>query len=364
MAEKLKLAVVGLNMGRNHCRVFRESGRYHLAAVCDIDAQRTDWVLQNVGADRAYADYEEMLDRERPEVVVVATPTELHCAMTVLAAEYGARGIYCEKPMAISMLEARTMLAACRSHGTRLMIGHQRRRTPVYATMKQLMDEGAIGDIVLVRGTCPGDLLSDGTHTVDSIRYLLGDVPPAWLLASLHRFPVGTRLWGDHVFTGRRFGHSIESGAQVVMEFPGGVRAELLTGSLWVSGRGYQDIEVFGSKGRLWRPGDGADPALLIQDEQGGGWRTVPVEIPAEEGTALDGGGHGANLAERSAVAVEFADVILQGGSHPMDGDNAIATQEIVMAAFESARTHSRIAFPLRQDRFALDLMLETGSIR
>lgn len=363
MAEQLKLAVVGLNMGRNHCKVFSGSGRYHLAAVCDIDRARTDWVLENVGADRTYDGYEEMLDRERPDVVVVATPTELHCPMTVLAAAYGAKGIYCEKPMAISMLEARTMLMACMSHGTKLMIGHQRRRTPVFQAMKRLMDEGAIGELTLVRGTCPGDLLSDGTHTVDTIRFLLGDRAPRWLLASLHRFPIGTPLWGDHRFTGRRYGHSIESGAQVVLEFDGGVRAEVLTGSLWVPGRNYQDLEVFGTRGRLWRPGDSADPALLIEDESGG-FRPVPVETPAADEAVLDGGGHGANLAERCQVAVEFANLIEQGGDHPMDGDNAIRTQEIVMAAFESARTHSRITFPLKQDRFPLDIMLETGSIR
>ena len=364
MAEPLKLAVVGLNMGRNHCKVFKESGRYHLAAVCDVDRARTDWVLEHVGADRAYGDYEEMLDRERPEVVVVATPTELHCPMTVLAAEYGARGVYCEKPMAVSMLEARAMLRACAGRGTKLMIGHQRRRTPVFQAMKRLMDGGAIGDIALVRGTCAGDLLSDGTHTVDTIRFLLGDGAPQWLLAALHRLPIGTKLWGDHRFTGRRYGHSIESGAEIVMEFANGVRAEVLTGSLWVPGRKYQDFEVFGSKGRLLRAGDSADPALLIEDETGGGFRPVPVGGPAADEAALDGGGHGANLAERSMVAAEFADLIAHGGSHPMDGGNAILTQEIVMAAFESARTHSRISFPLKQDRFPLDIMLETGSIR
>ena len=363
MAEKLKLAVVGLNMGRNHCKVFKESSLYHLAAVCDIDPDRTDWVMKNVGADRAYDDYERMLREEQPDVVVVATPNDLHCTMTVLAAEYGAKGVYCEKPMAVSMLEAHTMLEACKRHNTRLMIGHQRRRTPVYATMKRLMDEGAIGDIYLIRGTCAGDLLSDGTHTVDSIRFLLGDAHPSWLLASLFRLPHGAPLWGANVFTGRRYGHSIESGVQAVMEFSGGIRAEVLTGSLWSPGRKYQDIEVFGAKGRLWRAGDSADPALLIQDESSGGFRTVTVDRPLADESALDGGGHGANLMERCIVAREFTEAIQNGGSHPMDGDNAIKTQEIVMAVYESARIHNRVAFPLKQDRFPLDIMLEKGQI-
>jgi UDP-N-acetyl-2-amino-2-deoxyglucuronate dehydrogenase len=362
--EKLRTAVVGLNMGRNHCRIFNGSSRFQVEAICDIDPARTQWVLDNITECRVFDDYGKMLAEVRPDVVVVATPNDLHCAMTLMAVQYGVRGIYCEKPMAVSMLEAKTMVESCRSGNVQLMIGHQRRLTPVYRTMKRLMDEGAIGDVYLIRGTCAGDFLSDGTHTVDSIRYLLDDATPEWLLSSVFRLPMGTPLWADHVFTGRRYGHSIESGAQAVLEFPGKIRAEILTGSLWFPNRGYQDIEVFGTKGRIWRAGDSAKPDILIQDEKAGGFREVPVDRPEADESLLDGGGHGANIAERNHVVEGFADMIQDGSHHPMDGFNAIKTHEIVMAIYESARIHDRILFPLKQDRFPLDIMLENGEIK
>jgi predicted dehydrogenase len=266
--------------------------------------------------------------------------------------------------MAVSMIEARLMVNICERFGTKLMIGHQRRLTPVYRTIKKLMDDGAIGDITMIRGACAGDFIGDGTHTVDSIRYLLGDPEPNWLLSSMFRLPIGTPEWGGRGFTGRRFGHSIESGASVIIDFPGERRAEILTGYVRTPGRAYQDIEVFGTKGRIWRAGDSADPELLIQDEHSVSFREAPVARPEADESLLDGGGHGANIAERTAVCEALANMIRTGGRHELDGYNALKTHEIVMAAYESSRTHTRVEFPLKQDRFPLDMMLENGDLR
>ena len=361
--EKLRTVVVGLNMGRNHCRIFHASPYFSLEAVCDIDPVRVQWVQENVCPCPGYDDYEKMLAAVRPEVVVVATPSDLHCSMTLLAAQYGAKGIYCEKPMAVSMIEAHAMTGICNKLGIKLMIGHQRRLTPVYNTMTQLMDEGAIGEVYLIRGTCAGDILSDGTHTVDSVRYLLGDIKAKWVLASLYRQPVGSMQRNGQVLTGRRYGHSIESGASAVIEFEGGVRGEILTGGLWFPKRKYQDIEIFGTKGRIWRAGDSADPAILMQNDKTVGFEEVPVRHFVEDKEQLDGGGHGANMKERGLAIEGLAEMITTGCTHPMDGDNALRTHEIVMAIFESARLHSRLDFPLKQDRFPLDMMIESGEL-
>ena len=148
------------------------------------------------------------------------------------------------------------------------------------------------------------------------------------------------------------------------MEFPNRVRVEILTGSLWFPQRTYQDIEIFGTKGRLWRAGDSADPDLLIQDESAGGFRTLPVERPEADESLLDGGGHGANLPERLVAITGLAQMIREGVGHSMDGDNALKTQELVMAVYESARLRDRVVFPLRQDRFPLDILLENGEMK
>lgn len=364
MSQVIRTAVVGLNMGRNHVRVFHESPYFEIVAVCDLDPDRNEWILQNVLTCPAYTDYGQMLAETDVDAVVIATPNNLHESMTIAAVDSGVKGVYCEKPMAVSMQQANRMVKRSREAGVALMIGHQRRLTPVYQTMRELIADGEIGDVYLVRGTCAGDFLSDGTHTVDSIRYLLDDRHPSWVLAALYRQPLGEILYNGQAFDGYRYGHQVESGMSAVVEFEGRIRAEIFTGGLWLPGRAYQDIEVFGTKGRIWRAGDSADPELLIETGQGGGFEPVQVRRPEETGAGLDGGGHGANLPERTQVAEVFANMIWNGENSIMSGQNALGTQEIVMAAYESARSNSRVTFPITQFDYPLDLMIEDGYIR
>ena len=360
--KKIRFAVVGLNMGRNHCMVFHADERFELVAVCDIDPERIRWVQENVCACKGYEDYGTMLREIKPEAVVVATPTALHYEMVVQAVNAGARGVYCEKPMTVDLETAEKMVALCAEKDVALMVGHQRRVTPVYQEMKRLMKEGAIGKVYLIRAMCAGDFLSDGTHSVDSVRHFMDDQQPRWVMASMFRLPLGTHVWGNNYFTGTRYGHSVESGAQVMIEFENGIRAEILTGELRLPHRGYQDIEIFGDKGRLWRAGDDAQQDILLQDEQAGGFRTINVGRPEAE-RALDGGGHGANLMERLVVVDGFWRMIEEKALHPMEGRNALKTQEIVMAAYESVRVRNRVFFPLQQKHFALDSLLQHGAM-
>jgi len=351
---KLRAAVVGCRMGANHAKAVAALPDYELAALCDLKKETAQAVKAETGGGAAiYTDYAAMLVQAKPDVVVIATPTGSHARFTIQAAEAGVKGVYCEKPMAVHLGDARRMLDACRSRGTALAIGHQRRMSAPYRTMRKLIEEGAIGDVQLMRASCAGDFLSDGTHSVDSLLYLAGDAGVKWVLAAMFRQEVEPGLpdqWDYSIFTGRRYGHLVESGMMATLEFGSGVRAEFLTGDARFPGRGYQDIEIIGSKGRLWRAGDGAQPPVLLQDGEAGGYRAAEL-VPSDWENELQGVFHA------------FAETVRSGAPHPLDGATAIRTQEIVMAAYESARLGKRIELPLAQERFPLDIMLEEGKL-
>ncbi len=367
--EALRAVVVGLNRGRALTRALVNSGVFKLEALCDIDEERAKKVAEMVGSPPVYTEYGAMLREIKPDVVVIATPTDLHAPMTFQAIEAGAKGIYCEKPMATNLKDAKAMVDTCREKGIALVVGHQRRMGAVYGTMRKLIEEGALGDIYLIRGACPGDLLSDATHTMDSIRFLNGDSEVKWALGQIHRekpSPGG--------FTGVRYGHVIESGAFAVFEFANGVRAELLVGDMrfggWQlphPGWAYQDIEVFGTKGRLWRNGDMSNPPLRIFDEKGG-WREVEIDrssfgMPEQKTGERPENMHGATMHELVYVFKEFQRYILEGGTHPLNGENALKGFEVLMAIFESARLRKKIALPIQQERYPLEIMIEEGLI-
>ncbi len=349
MAKKLRASVVGCVMGKAHAMAYSLLDEYELCALCDLSQEPLEEVGKETGCAALFNDYGTMLSQAKPDVVCIATPNNLHETMTLEAVHAGARGIYCEKPISISMGSALRMQKACEDAGVSLVIGHQRRMSSPYLKMRELIAGGAIGEVTLIRGSCAGDFLSDGTHLIDSIMFLNGDQAVRWVLGQLYRGRKATTeelVRNRFQYCGTRYGHNVEEGAISVFEFENGVRAETQTGTVWVPARGYQDIEVFGTKGRLLRAGDGANPALMM--ENGDGWKAVNFENVQD----------GLVSAHR-----EFADSIHTGKVHPMGIGNAISGFEVVMAIYESARLHAKLEIPLKQMEYPLDVMLREGGI-
>ena len=348
--DKVRVAVVGLGMGGGHAKVLSGLAEVELCALCDLSQPLLEVTAKDTGCTRCYEDYQTMLSEVKPDVVVIATPNKLHEEMTLMAVEAGVKGLYCEKPIAMSLGAALKMQKACADAGIKLVIGHQRRVSAPYRAMRQLIDEGVLGEVYLIRGSCPGDFLTDGTHLVDSILYLCGDRKAKWLLSQIYQ---GRKATDEELavnrfkYCGTRYGHSVEEGAMAVIEMEDGLRVELMTGTMWVPGRGYQDVEVFGTKGRLLRAGDGAKPGLKL--DTGHGYKAYPFEQEDDSG-----------LEEAHRL---MAHVINQGGDHPMDIAYAIQGFELVMAVYESARIRERIDLPLKQMEFPLEIMLRDGQI-
>jgi UDP-N-acetyl-2-amino-2-deoxyglucuronate dehydrogenase len=361
----MKAAVVGLRMGANHARALAALDGVELVGLCDKDPQIAKDVADEcagiasaAGKDGAvpspYAEYAQMLREVEPEIVGIATPNRFHCEMTLAAVEAGARAVYCEKPIAVDLGQARRMVNACREAGVPLIVNHQRRTGPDFIWLREQVNSGAIGDIYLVRGTCAGDMLSDGTHLIDSTFFLTGDQDWSWVFAAHHRDvesdggqPGHGQDSGFHVSGGWRFGHPVENGMMTVCELESGLRIEFLTGDLRTPNRPYHDIEIIGTKGSLWRRGDRGDEIVLRRS--GAGWQTV-TEILKPESRGLIGAGY-----------AQMIDLVRNGTSdaeHPMGAPYAMRGFELLMGAYESARTRTIVRRPVTQERYPLAVEL------
>lgn len=351
-AVPLRAAVVGLRMGMGHCQGLVASGCFNLTAVCDISDDALKSAAAQFPAAKVYKDFSQMLAESSPEVVVVATPNNLHHAQALAAmATPGVRGVMVEKPMTVTVAQAHELIATADAKGIRVAVNHQRRTWPVFRTMRKLMESGAIGTPQIIRAGCAGDFISDGTHLVDSVRYLAGDAKVKWVAGMVFRETSSS-------FPGTRFGHATDSAASAVIEFDNGLRAELSTGDLQPRGRYYQDYEIFGTEGRLWRAGDQATPQLLLQDLTGG-FRQIklePFEFHEHQNNSL------------TPVYIRFHQQIAESKGNPMGGRSGLAAMEICFAVYESARLNKRIHFPLNPDqldltRYPLDSMIAAGRI-
>jgi predicted dehydrogenase len=347
-------------MGRAQARIIAGLGEYRLVAVADVDPLAAATVGEAHGC-RHGADPIALMRELRPEVVAICTANDSHAALTLAAVEHGARAVHCEKPIAVHLGDARRMLAACAAAGARLVVNHQRRTGADLAAMRAAIASGALGTIRRVRVQCAGDVLSDGTHAIDSLRYLLGDVPWQRVVGQIHRRSDAAQPEKPNAGPrpGWRYGHPVEDGAMAVIDFADGVRGEVLCGDLIEPYVDYQAYEVVGTAGRLWRWGDGRpcaassgsaapewDPNILIADGRpgthaavfdraqwpyrphpsaGGEWRVLP---PA--GDPL-----------RDLIAASYrtlARTLADGSAHPMDGTVGFADLELATAIHASAR--------------------------
>lgn len=370
--RKLRAVLAGCGgMGKGQTRILAEHPEFELLAVCDVDEARAKETAAKHGV-KAYTDFAEMLAKEKPDTASICTGNTTHAPLTIMAAEAGVKGVYCEKPMAHCMADARAMVETCRKRKVALVVNHQRRVGPDLTAARRLITDGALGELLYVRGNCAGDILSDGTHLVDSLQWLTGDQEVEWVLGQVHRdfsahIARATKDGKPAQAVGTRYGHVVEAGGMGVYHLKSGLRIELFCGDITVPRRNYQDYEVVGAKGRLWRLGDRLSPNLYISDAAGGPLEVMPGEggwfwqpLPAPSGKGMWRAVEPLENLPKGALVKGydlFVDMIRNGTPHPMSGEIALRGFEVIMAIYESARTNAKIILPLKQDRFPLELM-------
>jgi predicted dehydrogenase len=165
-----------------HAEILKTHPRTRLVAGADPDRARLEDFGTRWGVDALYTDHREMLERERPEIVSIASPPTLHPEHVTDCAERGVQGIFCEKPIAPTLRQADAMIDACNTRGARLAINHTRRGDPYVHRVRELLDDGAIGEVLTITTTWAGRLFLTGTHSFDLVNYFSGDTPMAWLI--------------------------------------------------------------------------------------------------------------------------------------------------------------------------------------
>jgi predicted dehydrogenase len=162
MTDILSVAVVGAGYwGPNLARNFSSSSDWQLAAICDLDRERATALAAKVGHVDVYTDLDELLARADIDAIAVATPARTHYGV-VLAALRAGKHVVVEKPLADSGDHALEMVNEARERGLTLMADHTYCYTPAVLKIRELVAEGALGDLLFI----------------DSVRINLGLVQP------------------------------------------------------------------------------------------------------------------------------------------------------------------------------------------
>jgi predicted dehydrogenase len=198
MSKKVRIGIVGAgNIARRyHMRGYLTSGKAEIAAVTDAIPEVAATAAEQYGIPKVYDSYESLLADGDIDAISVCVPNRFHAPITIAAVEAG-KHVLLEKPVAMNLEEAYAMREAARKHNAIVMVEYPLRFDSGYRKAKQLIDEGHLGQIVLVKGTwCHGgpemytagkwffskemagggSLIDLAVHKLDIIRWLAGEI--------------------------------------------------------------------------------------------------------------------------------------------------------------------------------------------
>ncbi len=173
MTDRLRVAVIGCGgiATRQHGPAYHKLPQVEIVAGCDVVPAKAQAFVEAFGG-RAYTDYRQMLDQERPDIVDVCTREHQHVEPVIAALEAGAH-VLCEKIMAHTLEGGRAMVAAAERTGRLLGVNYNYRFLPIFTKLKELLAAGELGEIALITVYAHAFCFH---HAIDLLRWLGGPV--------------------------------------------------------------------------------------------------------------------------------------------------------------------------------------------
>jgi predicted dehydrogenase len=284
--KTLNVAIIGTRfMGKAHSNAWLNAPRFFdmglqpvLKVACGTDEEHTRAFAQRWGWEEAATDWCAVIERPDIDIVDISTPTYLHREIAVAAAQAG-KHIFCEKPFASTLEEARAMYDAAQKAGIVHYVNHNYRRAPAVMLAKRLIDEGAVGRIFHWRGAYLQDWIVDpsfpltwhlrketagsgphgdlNSHSIDLARFLVGDIKA--VNAMMTTFIKERPLPGAGAATfSAGSGGATEMGAVTVddasfmlAEFENGALGSFEASRFAPGRKNYNYFEIYGSKGSI-----------------------------------------------------------------------------------------------------------------
>ena len=354
--KKLRVGLIGLgNVAQAHLQGYKEVEQIEVVAGADLQKDRLHQVSER-WCIKGYTDYEEMLRKENLDVACVLTPPSKHREITEKVAEHKV-SVLCEKPMALTLDDARSMIAKCRKEGVKLCYGETFRFLGACLKAKEMIEKGFLGDIFLLmeillvgRGIqhwqptiyspvgSPGitnwGLMEHGIHLVDVFRWFTGsEAESVFGRGTYSGEPPGTEYLTVR-FKNNAIGQLIYNEATVPSDMPyegmfswglgWGLAGELGSQSSWEAHP--MNIRIHGGKGAL-RVYFYANKLFFFGEDRQEQIRVLDRPHPGNFGLQME----------------SFAKRLMRGEEPEVTGVDGLKALQIILAAHESFKTQKII---------------------
>jgi predicted dehydrogenase len=296
----------------------------HIAAIASRDLHKAKETAQQLGIDKAYGSYEELLADPRIDAIYNPLPNHLHVFWTIKAAEAG-KHVLCEKPLSMTVAEACTLLEVQQRTGVKIGEAFMVRTHPQWLHTRELIASGRIGELRSIQGffsyfninpqnirnipeTGGGALMDIGCYPINISRFLFGE-EPVRVLSAVERDP---EMKTDRL-------------TSAILDFPSG--QSIFTCSTQLVP--YQRINVFGTKGRI----EVEIPFNAPPDK--------PTRILIDDGRDIFGSGITTEtfpICDQYTIQGDaFSRAILEDIAVPVPLEDAIKNMAVIEAVFRSA---------------------------
>jgi predicted dehydrogenase len=354
----MRYALIGTGrIAPNHIVAAMEhQNQLDFIAACDLNPDMIRNAKKKAGYHGAvaeYADYKVLIDKEKPDIVSIATASGSHAEIAIYALSHGAH-VMVEKPIALSIADADAMIETARANGRILAVCHQNRFNKPIQALRQKIESGSFGVISHIaatirwnrrqdyyhqafwRGTWRDDggcLMNQCIHNIDLMVWMMGGIKQvvAFTDNRLHPYIEGEDV-GLALLKGK-------TGIPGILEGTVNIYPENLE----------ETLAVFGSKGTVRIGGTSVNKIIDwdFEDESENDAQTIKAET-AEAPPNIYGFGH-------SRFFADVIDAAASGRAPLIDGLQGKIALEVILAIYQSQKTGQLATLPLK-DFSTLDM--------
>jgi predicted dehydrogenase len=344
MAKTLKVGVIGVGgISHVHFPGWQESPYTEIVAVSDVHAETLKKVGEKLGVTRLFEKGEDLIACQDIDIIDICTPNRYHTPLTVAALEAG-KHVICEKPLAPTPDDIRTMITARDKSGKMLMTAQHFRFNGHSIALKAEIDRGVLGEVyharswMLRRSGAPtkggfvekkhsggGPCIDIGVHILDLTLWMMGHPKPVTVTGitqdKLRRLPGAFSNWGGPIMDN----WDVEEFAAAFVRFENG--ATLVLEVSWL----LNHPKTHGEDMQMWLYGDkgGAHwPQNMILKTDNATKQHFDIQLQ----NADDGEPH-------AKECLAFADAVANGKSSPVPAEHSLDVITILDALYRSAAT-------------------------
>ena len=326
-----------------------------IVALADEDEVGREAARKRTNPNRAYADYREMLDKEKLDLVAICPRwIDQHHDMILAAAEAGCH-VYMEKPFCPTLVQCDSAVKAMQAKNLKLAIAHISQYSPVLEVVQSLIENGEIGDVLELRARGKEDqrgggedLWVLGSHMLGLMRSLAGGSPASCSALVTYQ---GQKITSSNMVNGAEgIGALAGDNVQARYSFPGGVFGHFASRRGMGGNPSRFAIQVFGSKGIIEMESGYLAKAQILRDpswspgRSGKSWEPITSAGVGKPETRMDGTYEGGHL----AAIHDLLDCVQRDTIPKCSADDCRSIVEMIVAVFESDRVGGPVDFPLK----------------